>query len=79
MMTRQEHAKFAALRKQVAAYIAKILEDDSGCKSYEGAWELLVSYPNYFEDETATAQPDFYQITLFPLRCGTRKLYHKVL
>jgi len=75
MMTKQEYAKFNALRKQVAGAIAKELEIDCGCKSYEGTWELLVSYPNYFEDETATANPDFYQITLHCYVIGPGRHY----
>lgn len=63
-MTKQEMSRFAAMRKKVANYITEYLKEDCGHKSYEGTWELLVSFPNYFEDETATAVPDFYQITL---------------
>ena len=63
-MDRRFYEEFGKVRRQVADAIAEYLKDDCGHKSYEGTWELLCSYPNYFEDETATAPPDFYRITL---------------
>lgn len=75
-MTKQEYAKFNALRKQAAAFLSKEFADGDGVgKSYEGTWELLVSYPNYYEDETATASPDFYQITLHCYLIGPGRHY----
>ena len=39
-----------ALRKRVFAMIEKELAEDSYCKSYEGAIDVMLSYPNYFEE-----------------------------
>lgn len=74
-MTPDERKKFLTLRKKVAKYIEEYLEEDCGHKSYEGTWELLVSYPNYFEDETASAPPDFFQITLHCYVLGPGRHY----
>ena len=63
------------MRRRVADYIREYLKDDCGHKSYEGTWELLVSYPNYFEDETAEAAPDFFQITLHCYVLGPGRHY----
>lgn len=74
-MNKLEFELFLLLRKKVASYISDCLKDDCGHKSYEGTWELLVSYPNYFEDETATAKPDFYRITLHCYLIGPHRHY----
>ena len=63
-MNQLQRERFCRLRKIVAKEIERQLAIDDHCKSYEGTWELTICYPNYFEDETATAKPDFYQITL---------------
>ena len=47
-MTNSE--RFAALRKRVFAMIEKELDEDSYHKSYEGAIDVTLSYPNYFEE-----------------------------
>ena len=44
--------------------IDEALEEDGHCKSYEGCFEIIVNYPNYFEDETAESGPDGYIIRL---------------
>lgn len=67
--------EFNKVRRQVAGAIAKALEDDCGHKSYEGQWELLVSYPDYFQDETGSALPDMYQITLHCYVLGPGRHY----
>lgn len=74
-MNQSQMQRFSRLRKKVALAIAKYLEDDCGHKSYEGTWELLVSYPSYFEDETATAKPDYYKITLHCYVIGPSRHY----
>ena len=56
--------RFLALRKRVFALIKRELEEDSYCKSYEGAIELMCEYPDYFEDERAEAAPNYYRVTL---------------
>lgn len=75
-MTREFYHEFNALRRTVADAIRKALALDGYCKSYEGTWELLVSYPDYFEDETATAPPDFYRITLHCYVLGPSRHYN---
>lgn len=74
-MTSVQLDRFNRLRKRVADAIAKYLEDDYGHKSYEGTWEMLISFPNYFDDETATAKPDFYRITLHCYVIGPARHY----
>ncbi len=74
-MNREEYKLFMSIRQTVASYICDYLKEDYGHKSYEGTWELLVSYPSYFEDETATSCPDFYQITLHCYVLGPGRHY----
>ena len=74
-MDKKFYEEFCAIRQRTANAIAKALEEDWDCKSYEGTWELLVSYPDYFEDETATAPPDFYRITLHCYILGPGRHY----
>ena len=75
-MNREEHRQFQSVRQKVAAYIREYLKEDCGHKSYEGTWELLESYPSYFEDETATSRPDFYRITLHCYVLGPDRHYN---
>lgn len=75
-MCKKDAALFAQLRQQVANYIREYLKEDFGHKSYEGTWEVLTSYPNYFEDETATAAPDFYRVTLHCYIIGPHRHYN---
>lgn len=74
-MTSEEKTLFSSLRRQVADYIREYLKDDFGHKSYEGTWEVRASYPNYFDDDTATAPPDFCQITLHCYVLGPGRHY----
>ena len=74
-MNQLQMNRFNRLRKTVANAIEEYLKDDCGHKSYEGTWELLVSYPSYFEDETATAKPDYYRITLHCYVIGPSRHY----
>lgn len=75
VLNKEEYELFKSLRQQVASYICEYLKDDCGHKSYEGTWELLVSYPSYFEDDTATSRPDYYQITLHCYVLGPGRHY----
>jgi len=63
---------FNSLRKRVFAMIEKELAIGDCCKSYEGAIEVAVEYPNYFEDEKAEKAPCWYCITLhcYVIGCG---------
>lgn len=74
-MNKKDQERFSVLRKKVADYIRWYLEDDCGHKSYEGTWEALASYPSYFEDETGTAEPDFYRLTLHCYVLGPSRHY----
>ena len=56
--------RFNSLRKRVFKLIADELAEDPYCKSYEGAIEIVTSYPDYFEDETADKGIDYCKITL---------------
>ena len=76
-MNKESLEKFNQIRKLVADYIREYLKDDCGHKSYEGTWEFLESYPSYFEDETATAAPNFYQITLHCYVLGPGRHYER--
>lgn len=74
-MNQLQMQRFNRLRKMVAEEICACLALDGHCKSYEGTWELFVSYPDYFEDETATAKPNFYQISLHCYLIGPSRHY----
>ena len=74
-MKRQDKERFASLRKNVAEMIHDELMADSYCKSYEGTWELQVGFLNYFDDDTATAPPNFYCITLHCYVLGPSRHY----
>ena len=53
LFNEKDFYRFDRLRDRVFKLIEKELEDDDGgChKSYEGAIDLTISYPNYFEQE----------------------------
>lgn len=74
-MTKTAIDRFRKLRKKVMAAIGRQLECDADCKSYEGVFEWLAGYPCYFEDETGTAKPDFYQLTLHCYVLGPSRHY----
>lgn len=52
--------RFYALRKRVLDAIASMLEDGSGehHKSYEGAMELRLEWPEFFVPNPYTAEPE---------------------
>lgn len=74
-MTRQQYERLSSLRAKVADAIRRELEIDGYCKSYEGTWELMISFPNYFDDYLGTAKPDFYRITLHCYVLGPGRHY----
>lgn len=45
-------------------------------KSYEGAFELLLSFPCYFDDGADKDEPDFFEITLHCYVLGPYRHYH---
>ena len=70
-----EKVRFDALRKLVMDAIRKELEIDCHCKSYEGAFEWLTCYPNYFDDPEAKEGPNFYVLTLHCYVLGPSRHY----
>lgn len=67
--------RFNALRRKTADAIKYELSLDGHCKSYEGTWEIGLSFPDYFQDETGTADADFVEITLHCYVLGPHRHY----
>lgn len=67
--------RFNTLRQKVMVAIAKELEIDSYCKSYEGTFEWTSCYPCYFEDEKGMKPPNYYQLTLHCHVLGPERHY----
>lgn len=74
-MNKDEAALFSYLRKLVWDYIEEYLKDDCGHKSYEGTWELTVSYPDYFHAESYLDHPEVYVVQLHCYVLGPRRHY----
>lgn len=53
-----DQKRFELLRAKTFEGIKKALAIDSHCKSYEGAFEVLHLYTDYFEDAQAIAKPE---------------------
>jgi len=51
LFNEKDFSRLSMIRERVFKLIEKNLEEDSYCKSYEGAIDLTISYPNYFEQE----------------------------
>ena len=75
MATKQEYERFQKLRQKVMRGIAKALEEDCGCKSYEGCFEITTCFPNYFDDERGEKEAEFYVITLHCYVLGSARHY----
>ena len=75
MIERDVTERFVRLRQKVNRAIARELAEDPCCKNYEGCWEVLQSYPTYFEDETGTAPADFVELTLHCYVLGPGRHY----
>lgn len=77
-----DYDRFLELRRRVMAAVHAELERESLCKSYEGTFELLLSYPSYFEyseyvkdkDERANL-PDAYILQLHCYVLGPHRHY----
>lgn len=67
--------RFFALRKRVMKAIHEQLLIDCGCKSYEGAFEWTVCYPNYFEDDTGDMGATHFVLTLHCYVLGPARHY----
>ena len=50
MITQSELDRFFKLRQAIFDKIKAALQEDSHCKSYEGA--MLLGFPNYFEQDS---------------------------
>lgn len=74
-MDMSDKERFIQLRKKVMAAIKRELEQDSCCKSYEGTFEWTVCYPDYFEDESGDAKPNYYVLTLHCYVLGPSRHY----
>lgn len=75
-MNKAEHERFKALRKKVMDAVRwELTQNDGYGKSYEGTFELIVGYPNYYEDEEATQGPDSYCIRLHCYVLGPARHY----
>lgn len=48
-LTKEDLDEFKSLRAWTFELIAKALEEDGHCKSYEGTWSIR--FPNYFENK----------------------------
>lgn len=75
-MKKETFERFCNLRKRVAKAIHEELIEAPCHKSYEGTWEITVGYPDYFDDDTATAGPDFYRIVLHCYVLGPGRHYN---
>ena len=75
MISLDESLRFDRLRQRVMQAIAYELKMDGLCKSYEGAFEVTMSFPEYFQDETGTKPPDFVSITLHCYVLGPSRHY----
>lgn len=63
-MSTRSYQRFLALRREVMAQIGIALAEDCFGKSYEGCFEVILNYPNYYEDETGIKEADAYGIRL---------------
>lgn len=64
LITEQEWERFYSLRNRLFTLIAVALHEDPYCKSYEGAIDLDISFPNYFETDSAYGPPEYFGIEL---------------
>ena len=72
-MTAKE--RFFELRKKVMKAIERELDSDPHCKSYEGAFEWTVCYPNYFEDDAGDMGATHFVLTLHCYVLGPARHY----
>ena len=75
MIPVDQMTRFDNLRQRTAKAIARSLKIDPAHKSYEGTWEVEVSFPNYFEDAFGCALPDFVEIRLHCYVLGPSRHY----
>lgn len=76
-ITDEDLERFYSLRNRLFTLIAAALHEDPYCKSYEGAIDLDISFPNYFETDSAYDPPEYFGIELhcYILINGRHKKY----
>lgn len=74
-MTRYEQQRFQTLRQRVMKAITEELKRDDYCKSYEGTFEIVTCYPDYFEDESGKCGPNAYCVRLHCYVLGPNRHY----
>lgn len=74
-MAKGDKCRFIALRSRIFKLISAQLAEDPCCKSYEGTLEITAQYPNYFEDNEAECDADYYCITLHCYVLGGARHY----
>lgn len=74
-MAQNDKTRFEFLRNMVMNAIGKQLEEDGCCKSYEGAFEWIACYPNYFENPDPKAEPNYYALELHCYVLGPGRHY----
>jgi len=74
-MNEKDFKEFYHIREATFKAIHEELMEDNFCKSYEGTFELTICWPDYFEDDTATAEPEYYKLTLHCYVLGPARHY----
>lgn len=67
MITDDEWQRFFAIKEKLFNAIARHLEEDLHHKSYEGAFEIAIQFPNYFH--TSDAFPNTPEFCVIRLDC----------
>ena len=75
MITLDESTRLDRLRQKTMLGIERALEIDPYCKSSEGTFEVLFSWPDYFSDVSGTRPPDFVRIRLYCYVLGPHRHY----
>ncbi len=75
MITLDESIRFDRLRQRLMRAIAYELSVDGHCKSTEGTFEVVLCFPDYFQDEIGTAAPDYVAIRLYCYVLGPHRHY----
>jgi hypothetical protein len=76
-MTDHQNVKvrFDELRKLVMTALDDMFEDDYCGKSYEGAFNWITCYPNYYEDPKGKLAPNRYILELHCYLLGPARHY----
>jgi len=70
-----EMNRFLKLRQLTLDAVGRALKRDGHCKSYEGTFEIVVCYPNYFEERLDNLGELVYIITLHCYVLGPGRHY----